>query len=441
MPDLKKIQEIILWPELRMVWFLFALLLAGIVLNFIFLQPPTSMIASGLLLIIGGLVFAAVYRAARSERQNRIERNELKAMLFGLTDALIVYDKNFHTLFFNPAAEKLFQLNAGMVMGHQFLPQDVEKRGWRLLAQVMFPSLAPTVISRSKAGEYPQIADLSFTEPVLELRIYTSSINDDKGKLIGFMKIIRNRTRETSLIKSKSEFLTVASHQLRTPATELSWALQTLAGEQNLSETGRVVIDTALVSAKQLVRIIEDLLNIARIEEGRFGYKFEPTDIIEFINKLLVEVVPLARKAGVKVYFDRPKDPLPKPTIDPQKLSLVLNNLLENAIRYNSENGEAIVKVEKIPDQLFLEVSVKDTGIGIAQDDLAKLFTKFFRTENAMKSQTEGSGLGLYIAKNIVQAHGGRIWAESEIGRGTVLHFTLPTDPSLVPQHEVAIEE
>ncbi len=439
--DLKKIQDAVRWPELRMVWFLFALLIAAIVLNFTFLPLPTSLITPGLLIIVGALVFVSVYRAAKSDRQNRIERNELKAILFSLEDSLIVYDKDFRAIFFNPAAENLFKLNAGMVAGHQFLPQDVEKPAWRLLAQVVFPSLAPTVVSRSRAGEYPQIVDLSFTEPVLELRVYTSSISDEKSELVGFMKIIRNRTRELSMIKSKSEFLTVASHQLRTPATELSWALQTLnSTEQSLSETGKTIVETALVSSKQLVRIVEDLLNIAKIEEGHFGYKFESNDIVEFINKILVEVVPLARKAGVKIYFDRPKELLPKLMIDSQKLSLALSNILENSIRYNSENGEVIVKVEKVPDQLFLEVSIKDTGIGIAQEDLAKLFAKFFRTENAMKLQTEGSGLGLYIAKNIIQAHGGRIWAESEIGRGSVFHFTLPTDPSLMPQHEVAIE-
>lgn len=442
MPSFGKLKEAMTWPELRIVWFLFALILASIVADFIFLSAPLSLLVSGLLAVIAGLVFASVFRAAKSDRQNKIERNELKAILFSLEDSLIVYDRDFRALFFNPAAEKFFKLNSGMVMGHQFSPQDVEKPAWKLLAQVMFPSLAPTIVMRSRAGEYPQVADLSFSDPVLELRVYTSPINDDRGELIGFMKMIRDRTREISLIKSKSEFLTVASHQLRTPVTELSWALQTInSTEQNLSETGKTIVEAAIISAKQLVRIIEDLLNIAKIEEGRFDYRFEPKDIGEFLNGILAEVVPLARKAGVKIYFDRPKDPLPKPLIDSQKLSLAITNILENSIRYNSENGEVIVKIDKIADRPFLEVSIKDTGIGISQDDLAKLFIKFFRTETAMKMETEGSGLGLYIAKNIIQAHGGQIWGESELGRGSVFHFTLPTDPNLVPQHEVAMEE
>jgi len=127
--------------------------------------------------------------------------------------------------------------------------------------------------------------------------------------------------------------------------------------------------------------------------------------------------------------------------IDSKQLSLALTDLLENAIRYNVANGEAIVKVDAMTGKPFLEVSIKDTGIGIPRESMEKLFTKFYRADNAMKSQTEGSGLGLYIAKSIINAHGGEIWAESELNRGTTIHFTLPTDPNLIPRREMRSAE
>ena len=173
------------------------------------------------------------------------------------------------------------------------------------------------------------------------------------------------------------------------------------------------------------------------MEEGQFGYKFGEANVLDFVGNVLADVLPAARKAGVKIYLDRPQEEPPRVTIDPARLSLALTNILENAVRYNVENGEVIVKVETIPGKPFVEVSVKDTGIGIPPESIEKIFTKFYRADNAMKSQTEGSGLGLYIAKTIIAAHGGEIWVESELNRGTTVHFTLPTDPDLVPKREM----
>lgn len=436
-----KLKEAVAWPEMRMVWAILGLLLVAFAVGYRSFSPLILFIEGILFLALFFLTFFSVFQAAYSGRQGGVEQNELKGIFQSLDDGLIAYDKNFRVLLFNPAAEKLFMMDAKLVTGHQFQPQDVEKAAWRLLAQVMFPSLAPTVINRSESGKYPQITDLSFTEPVLELRVSTAPIADGKGGVVGFMKIIRNRTREISLIKSKSEFLTVASHQLRSPVTDINWALESLGTDPGLNENSKMILQQATAASRELLKIIEDLLSVSKIEEGRFGYVFESEDIVSFLNGILVQVAPLARRDGIKVYFDKPKDALPNVLIDPQKLSLAVNNLVVNAVRYNIENGEVVVKVEKRQDQPFLVVSVKDTGIGISADAIQNLFKKFYRADNAMKTNPEGSGLGLYIAKNIIQAHGGKIWVESEPGRGTVFSFTLPTDPNLVPKHEASVEE
>ena len=435
---LKKLTEILAWSEMRILWIILPLLAAIFAVAYGF-------VSIGFRTIIAGLIFGAVittaiaiYRAAKAMRESTIERNELKSILFGLEDAVVVYDRNFRVIFFNPAAEKLFKLGSRNMADKELRPQDVDEVELQLLIQVIFPSLAPGVVARTPAGEYPQIADVSFVDPNLELRVLTAPMSDEKGGLLGFMKVIRDRTRELGVIRSKTEFLTVASHQLRTPLTEVRWALESLAGEAGSSDTGKTILEGALTGTRSLLKIVEDLLNIARIEEGRFGYNFEETDIAEFISSALAEISPMARHAGVKVYFDQPKGALPRAVIDKEKFSLVLNNLLENAVRYNVENGQVVVRISELKNQPFLQISVEDTGIGIPEGGIEKLFTKFYRAENALKSQTEGSGLGLYIARNIIRAHGGKIWAESEVGRGTTIHFTLPTDPNLVPKHEAA---
>jgi signal transduction histidine kinase len=172
------------------------------------------------------------------------------------------------------------------------------------------------------------------------------------------------------------------------------------------------------------------------MEEGREGYSFETTDIVAFVGKVLADVLPSAQKAGIKIYFDRPTATLPQIMIDSKRLSIAIVNLLENAIRYNVANGEVVVRVAQVPDKPFIEISIRDTGIGIPADAIPNLFKKFYRASNAVASQTEGSGLGLYMARGIVNAHGGELWAESELNRGTIMHVTLPTDPNLLPKHE-----
>jgi two-component system, OmpR family, sensor histidine kinase VicK len=439
---LSKIKEAVSWPEFRSVWILLGVVVAAFAVDFAgFTSGLLILIAGGLLLIVFVLVVVVAYRAAATDRGTKIDQSELKSILTSLNDALIVYDENFKALFFNPAAEHLFRLAAKNVLGHRFTPQDVERAGWRTLIQVIFPSLAPRVIVRSKAGEYPQVVDASFSDPELELRVTTAAIADEDGKTLGFMKIIRDRTAQIAALRARSEFVTVASHQLRGPITDINWALESLASSPELGESNKPIVANALAASHGIIERIEGLINISKMDEGKFGYQFAETDAAEFVGKVLSDVLPAARKAGVKIYFDRPQGGLPKAMIDPQRLSLALVNILENAIRYNVANGEVTVKVDAMPQKPFLEVSVKDTGIGVPAEAMGKLFTKFYRADNAMKSQTEGSGLGLYIAKGIIRAHGGEIWIDSELNRGTTVYFTLPTDPNLVPKHEVEMED
>lgn len=382
--------------------------------------------------------------------QPSIESRELERIIYGLNDGIIIYDQDFRILFFNPAAEKLFKVSAASVINKSLQAQEAEKPELRVLVQTLFPSLAPVMIPRSPTGTWPQIVDISFTDPSLELRVTTSSLGDAEGGpptaslatggRAKFLKTVRDRTRETALLRTKEEFLTVASHQLKTPITEISWALEALKDDKSLSEASQEIVQHAFDAGKLLLKIVEDFLNISKMEEGKSDYHFQPADIGAFLNQILSQCSSQASRAGVRLYFDAPPGPLPTVMIDANKLSLAVVNMLENAIRYNVKNGQVIVGVQPVSGKPFLEISVKDTGIGIEPDALPKLFTKFFRAENAVKFQTEGSGLGLYIAKNIVQAHGGEIRTESEVNRGTVFYFTLPTDPTLVPQQEVQTE-
>lgn len=434
---LSKFKGALTWPEFRVVWVLIAIIAAAFAVDVVMVTSVYLLIVEAALLLAAlVLLTSTVYRAAQAERDTKIVRIELANILENSSDAIVVYEADFRVLFFNAAAERFFQLHAASIIGHVFKPQDIEQQGWRTLMQVIFPSLAPRVIARSKEGEYPQVADISFSNPDFELRVATVPLKDENGTVFAFMKTIANRTAVIAAMRSKSEFVTVASHQLRNPVTDITWALESLTSAPELAAGTKDIVENALAASHGLLRRIEDLLNIAKIEEGGFGYHFEESDVMDFLSKVLTDVLPAAKKAGVKLYFDRPSHDLPHVMIDAKQLSLALVNLLENAIRYNIENGTITVKADQVAGKPFVAVSVKDTGIGIPPEDVPKLFAKFYRAQNAMKLQTEGSGIGLYIAKSIVNAHGGEIWVESEYGRGTTITFTVPTDPNLIPKHE-----
>ncbi len=425
------------------LYFAIGLLVGAIILGFLGVVFSNWIFPlAGAIFSVGAifLVYDLILKAGATTSGVSLERNQLKSIISTMDDALLVYDQNFKVLFLNGSSERLFGLKSADFVGKQIDPKLAENSVLRRLVQVVFPSLAPSMISRSPSGKYPQVVDLSFDDPYLELRTFTSPITDESGNLVGFMKIIRDRTREVSLSKEKTEFVTVTSHQLRTPLTHVVWGLEAITKEPTLSPEMSALAQNAYASAIQLREIVEDLLNISRIEEGRFGYQFQKMNLFGFIEEILKPASETARQLGIKILFDRPAEQLPEVTIDPQKLSMVLSNLIDNAIRYNVKNGEVIVSAKKLSDAPYVEISVRDTGIGIPPEEVQKLFVKFFRASNALKFATEGSGLGLYIAQNIVRAHGGSMRVESELGRGSIFSFTLPVDTSLIPPKEVPLE-
>ncbi len=427
-------------PEMRLFWFFLPFLIILLTVNIFYLPKLLVFVTVAIFFVLGAIILVNNLRLARSNLEIKIERNELKSIITNLRDGVIAYDPNFRIVIFNRAAEEIFNLQAQEIIGQSFSPERAREIRFKLLSQAIFPSLAPLVIRRSEPGIYPQIIDISFDEPQIELRVSTDKIIDSNGQLLGFVKLVHDRTREVELMRSKTEFITVASHQLRTPLTGIHWALESLS-KQALSEEQKELLNIALQGTANLSKTVNDLLDVSKIEEGKFGYQFENVNIVDFIEETIVSVQNLAKQFGVKLYFQKPEEPSIVVSIDSQKLGIVLFNLFDNAIRYNVANGQVVATLERVNNEPYVQVSVKDTGIGIPADQINKLFAKFFRADNAVKFAPGGSGLGLYIVKNIIERHGGEIRVESELNRGSTFYFTLPTDPKLIPAKEIVYGE
>lgn len=424
---------------MRPFWYFLPLAMALIGINAFYLEPAWIAISVSIFVVMGVILFLNGIRISRLSGEIKLERNELGSIIANLLDGLIAYDQNFRIVMMNRAAEQMLGVKYAEVMGRPITPDVVKDRRFALLAQVLYPSIAPLVVRRTEGGAYPQVADMSFVDPTMEFRVTTDRIVDPNGVLLGFVKIIHERTREVEMMKSKSEFIEVAAHQLRTPLTSINWIFESLAREP-MNETQKEMVNMGEMAIGNVLKTVNDLLDVSQIEEGKYGYHFQSVDLNVFADEALAQMMSYAKEMGIKLYLKKTDSPIIV-SIDPQKMGLVFSNLVSNAIKYNIENGEVTMEIKKQEEKPFVEVSVRDTGIGIPSEEMQRLFTKFFRADNAQKTVADGTGLGLYIARNIVRRHGGDIWAESELNRGSIFHVTIPTDVSLIPPKEMGFSE
>lgn len=256
--------------------------------------------------------------------------------------------------------------------------------------------------------------------------------------MVGRIKDAQERQEEISRLKS--EFITVAAHQLRTPLSIVKWAYTAvLDGDFGaVAPPQRTILEKAAIANESMIKLVHNLLDAARIEEGRFGYKFERTDFINYIKKLFEEKKIFAEKKGIQLTFDLQTKEEIYLNADPEKLSIAIGNIIDNAVRYTASGGSVKISVEA--DAASAIVKITDTGIGIAPEDQNRLFTKFYRGSNVMHLETEGTGLGLFITKNIVVSHGGEVWFNSEKTKGTTFFIKLPREASSKSPTNVSFE-
>jgi signal transduction histidine kinase len=225
---------------------------------------------------------------------------------------------------------------------------------------------------------------------------------------------------------AKSEFISIASHQLRTPLTVIKGYISMMVEGSfgPLSNPIKDSLEKVYTSNERLISLVENLLNISRIESGRLKFNYQTLQFEDVVGSVVEELTNNAKDKGIDLEFKKSKNNLAKVTIDVEKIRQVLMNLIDNAIKY-TDKGSVLVTLDRKNDNLVF--CVKDNGMGILPDDLPKLFKKFVRGQNAMLTHTEGTGLGLFVAKQMIESHKGKIWADSEgENKGARFCFELP---------------
>ncbi len=258
--------------------------------------------------------------------------------------------------------------------------------------------------------------------------------NETKNFSIKLEKEVERATRDLrraneqlkKLDAAKSEFISIASHQLRTPLTVIkgyiSMMLEGNFGKLNKEE--KASLDKVFESNERLIQLVENLLNISRIESGRMQFQFENGWLEKVVDSVIEELTLAAQRKGLRLDYIKPQQPLPQVKIDPEKIRQVIMNLIDNSIKY-TKRGHITIKLELAGKKVRFIVA--DTGMGISSEDLANLFKKFSRGTGTSLVHTEGTGLGLYVARMMIEAHQGKVWAESAgTGKGSKFCFELP---------------
>jgi signal transduction histidine kinase len=232
-------------------------------------------------------------------------------------------------------------------------------------------------------------------------------------------------THEREVNRMKSDFVSFVTHQLRTPLAGIRWMLELASGRLAADDEATSFIADARRAAERLIGLVNDLLDVSRIESGTVTLEPSAVDVGDLTRGILAELDGLLREKGHTVEVEGAAG-APAVPGDPQMLRLVVLNLVSNAVKYTPAHGRIGIRIGVEPRHLVW--SVRDSGIGVPKEAQRRLFEKFYRADNVRTVETEGTGLGLYLVKLIVDRHGGRVWCESEEGSGAMFAFTLPRD-------------
>jgi two-component system sensor histidine kinase ResE len=334
------------------------------------------------------------------------EKEQLRSILSSMADGVLTFNRDGTILITNPPAELFLQ--------HWFYEQGKDSQ---LPAPIEMLDLLDQVIKTDK----DQTSELT-----IQGRTYVVIISPlyNRNNVRGAVVVIRDMTEERRLDTLRDDFIANVSHELRTPIAMLQGYSEAIiddiaATDEEKKEFAKIIYDETL----RIGRLVNELLDLARMEAGHISLNYDTIPIQSFVQRVTFKFQGVARESNVHLSSEVEEDAA-MVEMDPDRIEQVLTNLIDNAIRYTPENGTVKVIQEEFEDGIM--ISVVDTGTGIQDEDLPFVFERFYKADKARTRGKSGTGLGLAIAKNIIEAHHGRITVKSKVGQGTTFSFYLP---------------
>jgi PAS domain S-box-containing protein len=349
------------------------------------------------------------------------------ALLASIGDGVIATDQDGDIVLMNKVAEEVYQIDSASMIGRPYTDIWHLEQNNEPIAKEQDPIAVALKTGVSTRTSNFSLAQQSKDGQVVARVPVSVSVSPAalEGRIIGAIVVWRDITYEKEVDRMKTEFISLASHQLRTPLSAIKWFSEMLmAGDAgSLKPEQQEFTRNIVESTQRMIDLVGALLNVSRLESGRLIVDPKPTKVEQLMINITNDINAKAAEKKQTVTVD--VDPnVPEVNLDQNLISQVYINLLTNAIKYTPPEGKIHITVARRGDELVSSVS--DNGLGIPKKDQPKIFQKFFRAENVVKVITDGTGLGLYLVKSIIESSGGRVWFESEENKGTTFWFSLP---------------
>ncbi|NTU69558.1 PAS domain S-box protein [bacterium] len=350
------------------------------------------------------------------------ELNKFKLAVANASDHIIITNPDGIIIYANKAVEMITGFSQSEVIG----AKAGSKSLWGGLMDSDFYKKLWDTIKKRKITFVGEIRNIRKNKDQYDAAVSISPVFDDNKNIVFFVGIERDITREKDVDRAKTEFVSLASHQLRTPLSSINWYSEMLLDGDvgKLNDDQELYIKEIYKGNQRMVELVNALLNVSRLELGTFAIEPGPVNIKDLISSLANEMNPMSQARRIKVSIDIAKGVPLTYNADKNLFRIIIQNFLSNAIKYTYEKGKIIIKVEKKGKNLVF--SVKDNGYGIPDNQKDKIFTKLFRADNVRQMDTEGTGLGLYIIKQIVEACSGSVGFISKENKGTTFFASLP---------------
>ena len=341
------------------------------------------------------------------------EKKQTDAVIRSVAEGLLVVDAQGKVVMMNPAAERLLGVARKDKIGKSI---DESLKDEQLVSLVKD--------SKGKEGKEIELFSQN-NETSKTIRASSAVIENENGQTVGMVSVLTDITKQKEIDRLKASFVANVTHELRTPLVSIDKAIAFLLGNTGgvLSDNQQQFLAIASRNCKRLSLLINDLLDLAKLEAGKMSIILTTCSIDKVISESIEGLNAWANAKSVAL-VNKAQTDLPQVKIDPDKIIQVLNNLIGNAIKFTPTNGTITVEA-KLHNSQEVVVSVQDTGAGIAQAELLKVFDKFYQTGERVATDVSGTGIGLSIAKEIVDLHGGKIWVESQHGQGAKFSFTV----------------